>query len=575
MATKRHKRLRRAGQETPITAAWRASIWGLAAVIFFGAFVNILKFAMPLYLLQVLDRIPASRSTETLLLLTVMAVVAVAAGFTLDVFRRRMLSRWGYWSVRRVGPVIVRRGLAEGAATGDFDVDRGLSDLTKVRIFVSKSLVGWLDLIWVPVFMLGVYLIHPYLGIMALAAVLLVVLLGVVQELLSSEPRRASGQAYREAETIVSTAARNRESVGAFGMSDSLASRWNETARGRLAERERLDDLWHLFRTVARALSQFLRIGMIGLGMWLVLRGELTLGAIFAARIIAGFGFVLVENAVRSYRSLTEAQRAYLNLRTVLEAAPTAAPDVHPGTYQAALRIDEVTHRHPRQRKDLFKRLSLTVKPGEMLLVSGAGGTGKTTLSRLLVGLAPPRFGKVFLGDTEVATLSSEDRARLIGFLPQHTEIFAGTVRENIARMGEGSIVEVVKAAQLAGIHDFILGLPEGYDTKLIPDTFDQLSGSQRKRIAIARAFYSSPRLVLMDEPSANLDSPSRRIMEAGLRQLKEAGSIVVVTQSVRSSQLERMADKHLELEDGRFDYTEAGSASARRKGKSGLRSVK
>lgn len=575
MAKRLTRRKRKAGQESAVAAAWRASRGGLAAVVFFGAFVNILKFAMPLYLLQVLDRVPASRSTETLLLLTLMALAAVAAGFTLDMVRRRMLSRWGYWAERRFGPELVRRGLADGVATGDFDVDRGLSDLAKVRSFASRSLVGWLDLVWAPVFVLGVFLIHTYLGVLMLVAMLLLILIGMVQDWLSSEPRRASSQAYREANEVVSVASRNRESVGALGMSDSLAERWNETSRGRLAERERLDDLWHLFRVVARALSQFLRIGMIGLGMWLVLRGELTLGAIFAARVMAGFGFVLVEGAVRSFRSLTDARRAYVGLRNALEVDPAAETGLHPGTDGAALRVDKITHRHPGQRMDLFKRLSFEVRPGEMILISGPGGSGKTSLSRLLVGLNAPRFGKVFLGDTEVASLSAQDRARLIGFLPQHTEIFEGTVRENIARMGEGDLSEVVKAAKLAGIHDFILELPEGYDTSLSPDTFDQLSGSQRKRIAIARAFYSAPRLVLLDEPSANLDSPSRRTMESGLRELKEAGSIVVVTQSVQSSQLARMADKYLDLEDGTASYSEAGSPPAKGKRDTGLRSVK
>jgi len=234
-----------------------------------------------------------------------------------------------------------------------------------------------------------------------------------------------------------------------------------------------------------------------------------------------------------------------------------------------------VTHRHPGQRLPLFKALSLEADLGELLLISGEGGAGKTTLTKLIVGLNTPRYGKVFLGDTEIAALTPGQRAKLIGYMTQHTEIFAGTVRENIARMSEGTLADVTQAAKLAGIHDFILSLPHGYETPLIADTFDQLSGSQRKRIALARAFYGNPRLLVLDEPSANLDSRSRRHMESSLQALKDSGTILVVTQSVKSSQLGKMADKHLTLEGSSFDIREADEMPRKRRGSADLRRIK
>lgn len=564
---------RTAGEETALAAAWRASAPGLAAVVVFGAAVNLLKFAMPLYLLQVLDRIPASRSVETLALLTLMALAALAAGAALDIVRRRMLTHWGYWIERRFGPELVARGLGGGASAGRPDLDAALSDLARIRAFVTRSLAAWLDVAWVPVFLIGVALVHPWLGGLALAACLALVALAVVQDAVSVEPRRASGAAGRDAEALLAVADRHRESVGALGMSRALAERWSSAAAGRLAERERLDRDRALFRGLMRALGQAMRLGMIGLGMWLFLRGELTLGGVFAARVMAGFGFSVVEGAARSSRALGAARRGHAAVRAALAVTLAPAPDLHPGTDRAALRVEDVTHRHPGQRRDLFRRLSLRVAPGEMLLISGEGGMGKTTLAHLIVGLDPPRHGRVFLGDTDVATLGPEDRARLIGYLPQHVELFAGTVRENIAGMERGSLVDVTDAARLAGVHDLILGLPEGYDTPLSPETFDRLSGSQRKRIAIARAFHGAPRLVLLDEPWANLDAPSRKIVEAGLRHLKAAGAIVVVTQSYRSGSLHRLADSHLILDTDGFGF--APPAEAERPTPGALRSVK
>ncbi|RDC74160.1 ATP-binding cassette domain-containing protein [Rhodovulum sp. 12E13] len=564
---------RAAGEETALAAAWRASAPGLAAVVVFGAAVNLLKFALPLYLLQVLDRIPASRSVETLALLTLMALAALSAGAALDIVRRRMLTHWGYWIERRFGPELVARGLGGGASARRPDLDAALSDLARIRAFVTRSLAAWLDVAWVPVFLLGVALVHPWLGGLALAACLALVALAVVQDAVSVEPRRASGAAGRDAGALLAVADRHRESIGALGMSPALAERWSNAAAGRLAERERLDRDRALFRGLMRALGQAMRLGMIGLGMWLFLRGELTLGGVFAARVMAGFGFSVVEGAARSSRALGAARRGHAAVRAALAVPPAPAPDLHPGTDRAALRVEDVTHRHPGQRRDLFRRLSLRVAPGEMLLISGEGGMGKTTLAHLIVGIESPRHGRVFLGDTDVAILGPEDRARLIGYLPQHVELFAGSVRENIAGMERGSLVDVTDAARLAGVHDLILGMPEGYDTPLSPETFDRLSGSQRKRIAIARAFHGAPRLVLLDEPWANLDAPSRKIVEAGLRHLKAAGAIVVVTQSYRSGSLHRLADTHLILDADGFGF--APPARAERPARGALRRVK
>lgn len=575
MTPKQKTKKRKAGQETIVTAAWRASRPGLAAVVFFSAFVNILKFAMPIYLLQVLDRVPASRSAETLFLLTLMAIAAIAFAIALDIVRRRMLARWGIWIERRFGRELVRRGLLEGVAGGDFYVDRELANLAKLRNFVSRNLAGWFDLIWVPAFFVVTFFVHPYLGLMALGGVAILLILGVLQTRLSAEPFEASSSAHRKADDLVNEASRNRESVGALGMAGTLADRWNDTESGRLAERERIDSLWLIFRTLMRALRLLLGIGLIATGIWLMLRDEISLGSIFAARITALFGYGLCEAAIRNFRGLTETCRIYAKLKRVLETTAPSETEVHPGTGSAALKLDDVTHRHSGHRQDLFKRLSVEVAPGELLLVNGEGGVGKTTLVRMIVGSAKPRYGKVFLGDTEVASLPATERNRLIGYLPQHTEIFAGTVRQNIARMDEGSLAEVSKAAQLVGIHDFILGLPEGYDTELIADTFDRLSGSQRKRIALARAIYQSPRLLVLDEPVANLDSPSRRIVEGALRQLKEEGAIVVVTQSVRSAQFERMADKYIDLKGSSFSISSAKEGASEAGRKAALRSVK
>ena len=529
-----------------MAAAWRASRGGLTAVVIFSTFINVLKFATPLYLLQVLDRIPASRSVETLVMLTAAVLVAVACGCLLEVIRRKMMLRWGVWIERQFGPRIVQKGLS-GSARREGETGQALGDVSKLRSFVTHRALSWLDIVWVPVFFLGVYLIHPLLGAVAIGAVSLLILLGVLQEHTTRDSRRASSNAHREASDIVETAERNKESVGALSMGSNLTERWRRTASDRLVERERIESRSLAFGSMIRTLGEILRIAMIALGVWLVIGGSLTLGGIFAARVMAGFGYRLAEAAVRNWRPLREAGGAYGNVKRYLAEHEEVEPSVLPGTTEAPLVLDLVSFRHPGQRDSLYRRLSLELDPGQMLLVTGAAATGKSTLSRLMVGLLEPGHGQIRFGDVELVRLPEDVRSKLIGFLPQHTELFGGTIRENIARMGDGPIQAVVDAAKLVGIHDLLVHMPQGYDTEIGPETTG-LSGSERKRIALARAFFGRPRLIVLDEPSANLDSPSRRVMEAAVKTLKEEGCMIVVTQAIQQNQMSRIADKFLIL---------------------------
>lgn len=566
---------RKAGTEAVLGQAWRQSRPGLIVVMLFTAAFNLLKFALPLYLIQVLDRVPASRSIETLVMLTIMVVIAISCGMALDVIRRRMLVRWGLWIERQLGPRLVGQGL-DGQAGSDQsgDIDNALGDVSKLRSFVSGPMVSWLDIAFAPLFFIGIFLVHPLLGAIGLGALVALFVLGVLGDMLTRDARRASGDAYREQRALVQAAGQNRESVGAFSMAGALTERWRRTATARLAERQRIDDGHILFKTLRRGVGQFLRIAMIAVGVWLVVIGALTFGGIFAARIMAGFGFSLANDAISNWRNLRETRAAYLSLRKRLSADDVSQPSVEGQPENAPLILDQMSFRQPGDRSYLFSRLSLELAPGEMLVVSGPAGTGKTTLSRLLVGVLAPREGQIRLGDVELSRLPARQRAGLIGFLPQHTELFTGTIRENIARMDEGDFSAVTDATRLVGIHERIIGLPQGYDTVISGDNFG-MSGSERKRIALARAFYGRPRLIVLDEPSANLDSSARRVMESALAELKSGGASIVITQSIHASQIARMADRFLILGGKRaHEVTENTGRDSLQRARDHLRSV-
>ncbi|AUH62742.1 type I secretion system permease/ATPase [Paracoccus zhejiangensis] len=569
-------RRRKAGTETVMTAAWRQSRPGLFVVLLFTACFNLLKFAMPLYLIQVLDRVPASRSIETLVMLTIMVVIAVGCGLALDVIRRRMLVRWGLWIERQFGPRVVGQGL-EGRSSDDQsgEIDGALGDVARLRSFVSGPIVSWLDIGFAPLFFIGIFLVHPLLGVIGLAALVALAVVGVLGDSLTRDARRASGDAYREQRALVQAAGQNRESVGAFSMSRTLTERWRRTASARLQERQRIEDGHILFKSLRRGIGQFLRIAMIAAGVWLVVIGSLTFGGIFAARIMAGFGFSLANDAISNWRNLREARSAYASLRKRLAEDPDQPASVEGEPAAAPLILDQMSFRQPGERSYLFNRLTLELAPGELMVVSGQAGTGKTTLSRLLVGVLAPREGQIRLGDVELSRLPPEQRAGLIGFLPQHTELFTGTIRENIARMDAGDFAAVTDAARLVGMHEKFIGLPEGYDTVISGDSFG-MSGSERKRIALARAFYGRPRLIVLDEPTANLDAGARRVLETALAELKQGGASLVVTQSIHSVQIARMAERFLILGGKRaHEVTENTGRETRERARDHLRSVK
>jgi ATP-binding cassette, subfamily C, bacterial exporter for protease/lipase len=539
----RKSRRRDAPNSDPFHAAWRTSWPGLSVVLVFSVLINVLKFAAPLYLIQVLDRIPASRSVETLVMLTAAALVAVLTGIALYFVRRRMLARWGTWIERFFGPCLLDRSLNQAASGDSTPARQALGDLSTLRSFVTRAAASWIDVIWAPVFFLGVYLMHPVLSLIVLGAVSILVISAIILNYMSREPRRTARAASSEAGQIVLGAERNIETVSALSMSRNVIERWDRSVVTQLDARDRSETRAALDASIRRGIGRCLWIGIIAVGIWLYLQNSLTLGGLFAARIMASFGYRLVERAVRNWASLQEALTAYKAVRERLSGDARGPVSFDESTYSSKVQIDDVSFRYQGSRDFVFRGLKLEILPGEVVLVIGDAATGKTTLSRLLVGRILPSRGRINIGDIELTRLPGEVRSELIGYLPQNPEFFTGTVRQNIARMDEGSFEDVVVAAKRAGMHDTILQLPQGYDTE-ISDNPVGLSGSERKRIALARAFYRSPRLIVLDEPLANLDWSSRRVLRTALQQLKQEGASIVVTQAIGSSNLQKIANQ-------------------------------
>ncbi|MER8980561.1 ATP-binding cassette domain-containing protein [Mesorhizobium sp. M0510] len=551
----------------PLSDMWRRSIPGLAAVMTFSVFINALRFTGPLYLIQIFDRVISSRSVETLVILTSAALLALVAGVALETIRRRMLSRWGVWIEHQLTSQSVKAGLTSGVANPPL-----LLSIEKVSGFVERGLSAWLDVIWAPIFLLCVYFIHPVLCLIATAATVLLVCMSLLKEKLTREPRQAERDAVKQAKEVLVSAERHKDVVSAFAMADAIAGRWSRNRVDGFLQRDRLNAWGSSLDAAIRVLNRGLYIILLASGIWLFLNNEASLGGLFAARLIANFAYRMVGKAVGELRGLREAREGYAKIKAELVKPSDGEPSLMPGTPRGTLILDEIAFRHAGSREDVFRKLSLSLAPGELLLVVGRAATGKTTLSRLLIGLLKPRTGQVRLGDMNVTRLPDSVRSEAIGYLPQQVELFEGTVAQNIARFQKSSIDDVVSAAKMAGIHHVIIRLNQGYDTVL--DDSVGLSGSERKRIALARALFRAPRIVVLDEPFANLDGSSRRTLEAAVKLMKESGCSVVVTMSGQSNRLAGLVDRTLIL-GGRTPELTDPSERRGRPEKADLRSVK
>ena len=520
---------------------------GFAVAALVSLFLNLLVLTSPLYMIQVFDRVLTSGSTETLLFLTLMAGAAVLTLGLLDVVRSRLLSRIATWLDQTLGARLIVASV-QGGLHGSGDAEP-LRDLANVRSFVGgQGIVPLFDAPWVPVFVAVIWLLHPLLGMLAAAAAVLLFALAVANELATRRLLRdASGRQIglqRQAETAVD----NADVVQAMGMLPDFARRWAERNDDILALQAKAANRSGLITGGSKFMRVLVQILTLGLGALLVLRSELTPGGMIAASILLGRALAPVEQAIGAWRSLVSARTSYGRLKVALAetstpraAMPLPAPAGH-------LEVERVTYMPPRVQRPVLRSLSFRLEPGAVLGIVGPSAAGKSTLCRLLVGSWAPTQGHVRLDGADVATWEAADRGQYVGYLPQDVELFPGTVRDNIARLGGAEPDEVVAAARLAGVHDMILRLPDGYETELGPRG-SVLSGGQRQRIGLARALFRRPRLIVLDEPNSNLDEVGEAMLLTAIGQMRLAGSTIVLVAHRRA--LLNQVDTLLFLEDG------------------------
>jgi len=513
----------------------------------FSLAINLLLLVPPLYMLQVFDRVLASRSGETLLVLTIAAVTALVIMALLEVLRARLLAAAGAALDQSLGPRVLDGLLAQTARLSGGAYLNGLRDVNTLRSFLGGAgLTALFDAPWLPVFLLVIFLFHPVLGIVALVGGVAMVSLAVLNERLTRAPIARSQAEARRAGRFIDANVRNAEVVSALGMLPAVTQRWARLNDAALAEQMRASRIGGAFTGWTKFARQFIQMAMLATGAFLVVAQDATAGVMIATTILLGRALAPVEALVAGWRSLVEARNAWRRLSELLGASPRAEGRTELPAPAGQVELEGVAFRLA--DKVILRGVSFKLAAGEALGLIGPSASGKSTLARLIVGVWKAGGGVVRLDGADVAAWPREKLGPHLGYLPQDVELFGGTVSENIARMGTPDAAEVVRAAQRAHVHDLILRLPKGYDTE-IGENGQSLSPGQRQRIGLARALYGNPRLVVLDEPNANLDHEGEEALQRTLDVLKADGVTAVVI--AHRPSLLRNVDKMLVLNDG------------------------
>jgi PrtD family type I secretion system ABC transporter len=499
------------------------------AAAFFSLVINVLMLAPALFMLQVFDRVVSSRSTETLVMLFLLTLFALLCMAYLDAIRARLLARAAIRLEKLLGPRVLASMLRQSAHANRTLSLHGLRDVNALRSFLTgPGIIAIFDAPWVPLFIAIIFLFHPLLGAVALGGALLLLALTVLNEKLSRRSLEAMQTDARAAGRFVDQSLGNAEVVGALGMVGNVTQDWREKSDKVLQSQYEANQIGSFLASTTRFLRQMLQVVMLAAGAWLTIEQHATTGVMIAATIILGRALAPVEALIAGWKSLVEARGAYDRLAKVI-ASESGAPD--PMTLpppKGALAVDNLVFGFRGQDLPIIRRVSFELAPGTSLAIVGPSAAGKSTLARLLVGVWHPTSGAVRLDGADIRSWPRERLGPYIGYLPQNVEIFGGTVSQNIARMGEVDSEEVIKAATRANAHEMILALPQGYDTP-VGEGGTLLSAGQRQRLALARALYGNPALVVLDEPNSNLDTAGEAALADAMRQLKAAGATLVV----------------------------------------------
>ena len=531
----------------PLDKSLRDARPALIGVGFFSLCINLLMLTSPLYMLQIYDRVLISRSADTLLLLSIVALGALIIYGILEVVRSRILVRVGARFDVNIAEAVFKNSIQSGSGAQPF------RDLETIRTFLTgRSLTALFDAPWTPIYVALVYLLHPWLGHVALGGAVTLCIIVMLNERATRDLQKtAAGQAAL-ANQFAESGSRNRSSIEAMGMLPGLSKIWHRWHDAGLAYQAIANDRGGSITGAAKFVRITIQSAILGAGAFLAINEVTTAGVMIAASIITGRALAPIEAAISGWRSFLKAREARMRLHGQLDHYGAEEQLMKLPAPKGHILFENVFAGPPESKKLFLAAVSFDVEPGVAVGLTGPSAAGKSTLARLLVGVWQPRSGEVRIDGAEFNQWSKTILGPHIGYLSQDVELFPGTVAQNISRFGEINDEVVVDAAKLAGAHEAIVQLADGYETTIGPGGAN-LSGGQRQRIGLARAFYGRPALIVLDEPTSNLDAIGEASVRSAVEELKNDGHTVFIV--AHSPSLVAGVDKMMVLQKGRLTH--------------------
>lgn len=522
---------------------------GFAFAFFISLFITLLHLTVPLFMLQVYDRVLNSRSLETLTLLVIVAVGALGVFAMLEYIRGRVFQILAHALSLRLGRPALEAAVGQAIRGGAGESGQAVRDLGEIHGLLSSPAAAVpLELLWSPLFLVVLFLLHPLYGAIALGSAVVLILFGVAADAATRNLQGEAKQAGGELAADMAAAVRHAEVIEAMGMLPALVRRWRPVQLRMLAMLDRGGAHSKAISSASRSARFTMQIATLATGAALVINHAVTPGTLIAASVLMGRLLMPFEQMVESWRRWASARAAYARICNALasdRALRRSGPLPRP---EGSLRVEQLVYMPPNRDRPLLKGLSFALEPGEVLGITGPSAAGKSTLARLLVGVLAPTAGRVYLDGQCVFQWNREDFGAHVGYLPQTVSLLDGTIRANIARMADADPAAVIEAARAAGVHDMIGRLPFGYETK-IGEHGMPMSGGQRQRIGLARALFGHPRLIVLDEPNAHLDFEGEQALIQAVRRAADGGAVVILI-SHRPS-IMAASDKLMVLADG------------------------
>ena len=493
--------------------------------------INFLYLTGSFYMLEVYDRVIPSHSVSTLIGISIIALVLYAVQGLLDVTRNRVLSRIGASLDARLGgrifDLVSRLPLKRPDGAGGI---QPLRDLDQVRSFISgNGPSAFFDVPWIPIYLVICYAFHPYVGFLVLIGVFILLSMALVTEFASRGPAQRAARAAGVRQLQIDSARLNAEVIRVLGMSRVMMNRWMASNDAHRDANQTASDTISSLGGLAKITRMILQSGVLGMGAWLAINQEATPGIIIASSILSARAFGPVELAIANWKGFVAARQSWRRLSDVLAKVPPEPAVTQLPRPRSSLSLEGISLRFPGQDKLVLADISFKLSAGQGLGVIGPSAAGKSTMARVITGAWQPERGKVALDGAALDQWTVEDLGTYLGYLPQNVELFAGTVAENISRFSESPKPEaILAAANAAGVHDIITALPRGYETE-IGEAGSNLSAGQRQRIALARALYGDPFLVVLDEPNSNLDAEGEAALGIAIKSVRDRGGIAIV----------------------------------------------